>query len=68
VVDGVPDLVLNSDRARQLAADAEEIRSSADLRDGQSVVEETRQRLEVNVSEELALEQLASRVARRVGG
>jgi DNA polymerase III subunit delta' len=68
IVDGVPELVLNADRTQQLAADAQEIRSSADLREAQSLVEETRQRLEVNVSEELALEQLASRIARQVSG
>jgi DNA polymerase III subunit delta' len=63
VADGVPELALNSDRLPQLAEDAEG-RDSAGLRLGQEHVEETRQRLEVNVSEELALEQLAYRIAR----
>jgi DNA polymerase-3 subunit delta' len=66
VVDQMPELVLNSDRTDELRADAEEARSSSALRDGQLVVEETRRRLDLNVSEELALEQLASRVARAV--
>ena len=66
VVDGMPDLVLNSDRADELRADAEEVRSSSALRDGQLVVEETRRRLDLNVSEELALEQLSSRIARQI--
>ena len=68
VVDGMPELALNSDRAAELRADAGEVRSSAALREGQLVVEETRRRLDLNVSEELALEQLASRIARLVAG
>ena len=66
VADAAEDLVLNVDRLDALREDAEG-RSSAGCREGQEVVEETRRRLEVNVSEELALEQLAYRVARAVG-
>ena len=68
VADGVPDLVLNTDRLAELEADAAEVRGSAPLRDGQLLVEETRRRFDLNVSEELALGQLSSRVARQVAG
>lgn len=67
VADAAEDLVHNVDRLDALREDAGG-RSSAACRDGQLLVEETRRRLEVNVSEELALEQLAYRVARAVGG
>ena len=66
VVDGLSEHVLNSDRVAELSADAGEIASSAALREGQALVEETRRRLDLNVSEELALEQLAYRIARAV--
>jgi DNA polymerase-3 subunit delta' len=65
VADGVPELVLNTDRLDTLREDADG-RPSAALRTGQEHVEETRRRLDLNVSEELALEQLAYRVAREV--
>src|SRR3712207_7984410 len=44
--------LFRSDRLPELAADAEG-RSSATLRDAQALVEETRRRLDLNVSEEL---------------
>jgi DNA polymerase-3 subunit delta' len=63
VADAAEDLVLNRDRLAELREDAEG-RSSAALRACQDLVEETRRRLDVNVSEELAFEQLAYRIAR----
>ena len=63
VVDVAEELVLNNDRLEELREDAEG-RSSAALRACQDHVEETRRRLDVNVSEELAFEQLAYRIAR----
>ncbi len=63
VADGVEDLVLNADRLEALREDAGG-RSSAVLRAAQERVEETRRRFDLNVSEELALEQLAYRIAR----
>ncbi len=62
VADGVEELVLNADRLDALREDAEGRRSSV-FRDAQEVVEETRRRFDMNVGEELALEQLAYRVA-----
>jgi DNA polymerase-3 subunit delta' len=63
VADGVEELVHNTDRLDALRADADG-RTSAALRAAQTVVEDTRRRFEVNVSEELACEQLAYRAAR----
>jgi DNA polymerase-3 subunit delta' len=63
VADGVPELAHHADRRPQLEEDARG-RPGARLRAGQELVEETRRRLDLNVSEELALEQLASRLAR----
>jgi DNA polymerase III subunit delta' len=62
VADGVEELVHNADRLDALREDADG-RSSAPLREAQDAVEETRRRLDVNVSEELALDQLAYRAA-----
>lgn len=62
VADGMPELVYAVDRLDALAADAPE-RSGAALRRGVELVEDTRQRLAVNVSEELALEALAFRLS-----
>jgi len=63
VADGAPELAFNSDRAAALAEgaaghDAHVMREAVDL------VEDTRRRLKLNVSEELACEALASRLAR----
>lgn len=66
VVDGAADLAHNADRLDALEEDAEG-RSSVALREGQALVEETRRRLDLNVSEELALEQLAFRLAETLG-
>ena len=60
---GAPDLVLHADRAAELAADAEG-RDGAVLREALELVEDTRARLVLNVSEELACEALAYRLER----
>jgi len=67
VIDGVPELVHAVDRRDALAADASAAGRSGPLRDAQTVVEDARQRLVLNVTEELLLEQLASRCARLLG-
>ena len=56
---GAENLVHNSDRLEQLHEDL----APRDFVTGQCFVEETRRRLDLNVSEELALEQLAYRLA-----
>jgi DNA polymerase-3 subunit delta' len=66
VADGVPELVHATDRAAALTEDARG-RPGRRLRTGQELVEDTRRRLDRNVSEELALEQLAYRLARLLG-
>ncbi|HEV2062474.1 MAG TPA: hypothetical protein VGR12_06440, partial [Solirubrobacteraceae bacterium] len=55
---GAEDLVHNRDRLARLREDA----AARDYVTGQELVEETRRRLDLNVSEELALEQLAYRL------
>lgn len=65
VLDGAPDLVHHTDRAGQLAQDAEG-RDPHRLRAAVDLVEETRRRFELNVSEELALESLAYRLEREL--
>ena len=60
---GVPELLLHSDRADTVAADAQG-RDPQPLRDAQELVEETRARLALNVSEELACEALGYRLER----
>jgi DNA polymerase-3 subunit delta' len=67
VADAAEALVHNVDRLDVLREDAEG-RSSGAIRVGQEHVEETRRRLDLNVSEELALEQLAYRIARAARG
>jgi DNA polymerase-3 subunit delta' len=57
VAEGVQDLALNADRASELAAQAESI-DPRRARQGAELVMDTRRRLTVNVSEELALEAL----------
>ncbi|MGI8623248.1 MAG: hypothetical protein ACR2NB_07115, partial [Solirubrobacteraceae bacterium] len=64
VAAGAPELAHNADRGAELAADAEG-RSPAALREAVDLVEDTRARLALNVSEELALEALAYRLERR---
>jgi DNA polymerase-3 subunit delta' len=60
-----PDLACHADRAAELAADA----TGADpqhLRQAVELVEDTRQRLALNVNEELACEALGYRLERRL--
>lgn len=68
VTDGVPDLAHNVDRADALAEDAgREGLAAGRLREAVALVEEARTTLSLNPSEELALEALASRLARTLG-
>ena len=66
VADGGSELVLTSDRAGELATDAEGL-DSRRARRAAELVMDTRRRLTVNVSEELALEALAYRVESLIG-
>ncbi|HEX4114911.1 MAG TPA: hypothetical protein VHY18_03460 [Solirubrobacteraceae bacterium] len=59
---GVPELAHARDRSAELAADAAG-RDATSLRRGVELVRDTRLRLDLNVSEELALEALAYRLA-----
>jgi len=61
VCEGAHDLLYAVDRRAQLADDARE-RDSAPIREGIELVQDTRLRLALNVSEELALEALAYRL------
>jgi DNA polymerase-3 subunit delta' len=63
VIDGAPELAHAVDRIDELRADAEG-RSAHRLRAGVALVDETRFALSLYVSDELALEALASRLAR----
>ena len=62
---GADDLALNSDRGSELAADAAGLDPTA-AREAVELVLETRRRLRLNVSEELALEALWLRLAERL--
>jgi DNA polymerase-3 subunit delta' len=62
---GAPELVRHTDRRAELAADAG--RASQRLRAAVELVEDTRQRFQLNVSEELACEALAYRLEHAVG-
>lgn len=64
---GADELMTNVDRADALRADAAVVGADAAL-GAVELVEETRQRLQFNVSEELALDALASRLARALRG
>lgn len=66
VVDGAPELVHHTDRLQQLREDAELVPDGAALRDGIEIVDDTRARFKLNVTEELALESLATRLERRL--
>ena len=67
VASGAQDVVLNSDRGGELAADAEGLDPAA-AREAVELTLETRRRLRVNVSEELALEALWLRLAEQLDG
>ncbi len=60
---GADDLVHNCDRLEELAADAGD---ASRLREAIDLIEDTRTRLQLNVSEELALEALAFRLENRL--
>ena len=62
-----PELVFHADREAELRADAQG-REPGTLRAAMELVEDTRRRLPLNVSEELALEALAYRLERLLGG
>jgi len=66
VAAGAPELAHHSDRANELAADAEG-RPLAVLRDAAELVDDFRARLALNVSYDLACEALAFRLERRLG-
>ena len=65
VAEGVPECVYAVDRLTELTADARG-RDGVALRAGVELVQDTRLRLTLNVSEELALEALSYRVERRL--
>jgi len=67
VASGADDVVLNADRREQLAEDAEGL-DPANARSAVEWVLDTRRRLRVNVSEELALEALWLRLADALSG
>ncbi len=62
---GAEDLVRNIDRLPELTADSG--RAPARLRDGIELIEDTRQRFQLNVSEDLACEALAYRLEQTLG-
>jgi DNA polymerase III subunit delta' len=66
VVEGVPEVVHHVDRLDQLGQDAQ-TGDAGRLREGVELVDDARMRLQLNVSEELALETLAYRLAERLG-
>jgi DNA polymerase-3 subunit delta' len=68
VLDGVPELAYNSDRAELLAQDAALGVPAVRLRAAQGLVDETRASFELNPNEELALDALGSRLARALRG
>ncbi|HLI59473.1 MAG TPA: hypothetical protein VKV21_07380 [Solirubrobacteraceae bacterium] len=59
---GAPDLVRNVDRRAELAHDGATAANPLSLRTAMELVEETRRRFELNVSEDLACEALAYRL------
>jgi len=61
--EGAPELIHAVDRRSQLEQDAREHGDPGVLRDALELVADTRMRLALNVSEELALEALAYRLA-----
>jgi DNA polymerase III subunit delta' len=66
VAEGVPELAANADRGAELAADAEGLDPRAPRRAAELVLE-TRRRLRVHVSEQLALEALFYRLEAALG-
>ncbi|HEX3910394.1 MAG TPA: AAA family ATPase [Solirubrobacteraceae bacterium] len=66
ICEGAPELIYALDRRAELRADAQE-RPGAALRQGIELLQDTRLRLRLNVSEELALEALAYRLQELLG-
>jgi DNA polymerase-3 subunit delta' len=66
LADGAPEVVHHTDRRDALARDAERAPGAHALRAGVELVDDTRFRLQLNVTEELALEALAYRLAERL--
>jgi DNA polymerase-3 subunit delta' len=64
IVDRAPELVHHSDRLAELGEDAARGVSATALREGQTLVDETRASFELNPNEELALDALGLRLAR----
>ena len=62
VAEGAPEVVRNSDRASELAADAQRVDPLAARRSAELAMD-TRRRLRVNVNEDLALDALFHRAA-----
>jgi len=68
IVERAPELVHHTDRLSELGEDAARGVSGGALREGQTLVDETRASFELNPNEELALDALGSRLARTLGG
>jgi DNA polymerase-3 subunit delta' len=68
VLDGAPELVHHSDRAAEVAADAERVGDAHRLREAVGLVDDARAAFEVNPTEDLLLEALASRLERVLAG
>jgi DNA polymerase-3 subunit delta' len=66
VAEGAPEVVHNRDRRDKLAAAADGLEPQ-DARQAAALVQDTRPRLDLNVSEELALEALAYRLEELLG-
>jgi DNA polymerase-3 subunit delta' len=64
VLDGAPELVHHSDRAQEVAADAERTGDAHRLREAVGLVEDARAAFVLNPTEDLLLEALASRLER----
>jgi DNA polymerase-3 subunit delta' len=67
VATGASEVILNSDRGGELTRDADGLDPAA-ARRGVELVQDTRRRLDLNVSEELALEALFFRLQATLGG
>jgi DNA polymerase-3 subunit delta' len=66
IASGAPEVAFNSDRLTELQGQASGLDPSR-ARRAAELVQDTRRRLDLNVSEELALEALVSRIARLLG-
>jgi DNA polymerase-3 subunit delta' len=68
VADGVEDVVHHTDRVAALREDAERVPDARSLRDAVALIDDARAALALNPTEELVVETLASRAARRLSG